>query len=147
MDTVSPRSATDRNDQVARLNESGKQVTGYCKMLFTDGQRWWKYWGIESFAFGTSLCYRRQCALDHPFPPKQISEDNDFVSVAADARQIISVDAGELMYATVHEGNTSKRVTSGGLWLDVQNPPIFPLMGIRQVGERYEQATVPSLQR
>ena len=99
-------------------------------MLFTDGSRWWKYWGIESFAFGTSLCYRRQWALDHPFPPKQISEDNDFVSAAADARQIVSVDAGELMYATIHEGNTSKRVTSGGLWLDVDRPPDWAIASL-----------------
>lgn len=94
-------------DQIERLGEFA--VSGYHSMRFTDGTKWWKYEGTPNYALGTSLCYRREWWEKHPFEAKNIGEDNIFVSVASAAKQLVSVDAGELMYATNHHGNTSPR--------------------------------------
>lgn len=110
-------SAPERlEDQVFRLVESGKAVTGYHTMAFTNGNRSWRYAGSPNYAIGTSLCFRREWWQAHPFPAKQIFEDGDFVSAAHQADQLISVDAGERMVATVHPGNTSPRRLNESPW-------------------------------
>jgi len=96
-------------DQVSRLLASGLSVTGYCVMRFSDGTRAWRYAGTGEYALGTSLCYWKQWGLSHPFPAVQVGEDNAFVQVAYAAGQLISVDARELMWASIHPGNTSPR--------------------------------------
>lgn len=78
-------------------------------MRFTNGTKWWKYEGTANYALGTSLCYRREWWQGHAFDAKNIGEDNAFVAVASSAKQLVCVDAGELMYATIHNGNTSPR--------------------------------------
>ena len=45
----------------------------------------------------------------HPFAALQIGEDNDFVRRAWNAGQLETEDAGDLMHATIHPGNTSPR--------------------------------------
>jgi glycosyltransferase involved in cell wall biosynthesis len=104
------------SDQIHRLHESGKAVTGYHSMHFTDGKQWWKYSGASNFALGTSLCYRKEWWKDHQFPAKQVGEDEDFVREAAIADQIASVDAGETMIASIHQGNTSPRQLGRDNW-------------------------------
>jgi hypothetical protein len=84
-------------------------------MRFTDGSRWWKYLGTRNYALGTSLCYRREWWEVNKFPALQIGEDNAFVENAARRRQLVTEDAGELMYATIHPGNTSPR-NKGSNW-------------------------------
>lgn len=97
-------------DQVVRLAATGKAVTAYHSMKFTDGKDWWLYTGIENFVgVGTSLCYTREWQQAHPFLPRQISEDGMFVQEAVSARQFVTAPAGDMMYATIHDGNTSKR--------------------------------------
>lgn len=96
-------------DQVERLLQSGKAVTGFHSMRFTDGTQWWKYQGTRNYALGTSLCYRRDWWSAHRFPSVQVGEDNQFVTAAQDAGQLVTADADELMYATNHPGNTSPR--------------------------------------
>jgi hypothetical protein len=96
-------------DQLERLRGTGKAVTGYSVIKFTDGQRWWLYPGLPEYAVGTSLCYRRDWWLGHRFPCLQVGEDNQFVFEARTARQIAVVDGTDMMYATVHAGNTSPR--------------------------------------
>jgi hypothetical protein len=108
-------SAPDRlKSQVDALLDTGLQVAGFHTMKFTDGVKWWKYNGNKAFALGTSLCYRRSWWEKHPFPAKNVGEDNEFVSVAAAAKQLHSVDAGDLMHATIHPGNTSPRLIHPG---------------------------------
>lgn len=96
-------------DQVQRLVESGKSVTGYRSMRFTDGQRWWLYEGVPNYALGTSLCFRKAWWEKNRFPSLQVGEDNHMVANADAQRQLISVPAGDLMWATIHPGNTSPR--------------------------------------
>jgi glycosyltransferase involved in cell wall biosynthesis len=103
-------------DQVSRLVESKLAVTGYRSMRFTDGSRWWLYQGTPLFALGTSLCYRKDWWKKHPFRYVQIGEDNHFVTAAGAERQIVTSEAGELMWATVHSTNTSPRSLSGSAW-------------------------------
>lgn len=96
-------------DQLRRLDESGKSVTGYHSMRFTDGDLWWNYAGTPNYALGTSLCYRRSWWRTRPFRSLQVGEDSQFVSEADAFGELITADAGELMYATIHAGNTSPR--------------------------------------
>lgn len=96
-------------DQIDRLVASGKAVTGYRSMRFTDGREWWLYKGDVEYALGTSLCYLRSWWQANPFPELQVGEDNGMVSRARAQGQMISADAGQLMWATVHPGNTSPR--------------------------------------
>lgn len=116
-------SAPERlEDQIGRLTGSGKSVTGYRTMRFTDGFRWWLYGGDAITALGTSLCYRRDWGLDHPFPVVQIGEDNLFVSAAARAKQLITAESLEFMHATIHPGNTSPRKTDSPNWKKLEIP-------------------------
>lgn len=116
-------------DQMQRLRETGKSVTGYCSMLFTDGSRWWLYDGVGNFnAMGTSLCYRKNWWRSHPFPAKQIGEDGEFVTEARQHHQLVSVPAGNLMAASIHPGNTSHRILASSPWLHVPNVEGLPEM-------------------
>lgn len=100
-------------DQVQRLTETGKAVTGYRTMCFSDGSHWWLYEGVPSFALGTSLCYRKDWWRSHPFNTVQVGEDGAFVTAAQNERQIAVIEAGGRMFATVHCGNTSPRNLHG----------------------------------
>jgi len=100
-------------DQVERLEVSGKAVTGYHSMLFKiepSGQ-WIQYVGDSSYALGTSLCYRRSFWKDHYFRSgpehPNVGEDNEFVKDARQAGELISVPAGAMMWARIHDQNTS----------------------------------------
>jgi hypothetical protein len=88
------------------MQSTGKAVTGYHSMRFTDGAAWWHYRGGARYALGTSLCFRRDWWADHPFPALQVGEDGGFAEAAADQGQLATVDAGDRMFATVHNRNT-----------------------------------------
>ena len=103
--------------QVAALeSHPSKSVTGFHSMKFTDGAgTWWKYSGGLHYALGTSLCYRIAWQQAHPFPATQVGEDNEFVGVAWSLSELHTDDAGDLMHATIHPGNTSPR-SIGAAW-------------------------------
>jgi hypothetical protein len=103
------------SDQLGRLVESGKSVTGYHSMRFLDRDQWWQYTGTVNYALGTSLVYRRDWWKRRRFHSVQIGEDNQFVAVASNAGELVTADAGELMHATIHPGNTSPR-NMGKAW-------------------------------
>lgn len=92
------------------LNESGRLVAGFHSIRFTDGENWWQYQGKRNYSLGTALCYRREWWQRSPFKPVPIGEDNEMVWAAQAAGEIVSEDAGELMYATIHPENTSPRM-------------------------------------
>jgi len=103
-------------DQLGRLEESGRAVTGYHSMKFTDGERWWKYGGTLNYALGTSLVYRRDWWSRNRFRSVDIGEDNQFVAMAHAAGELTTVDAGDLMHASIHRGNTSHKNNKGSAW-------------------------------
>lgn len=94
-------------DQVERLLATGKQVTGYHSMPFTDGKTRWQYCGDAHFALDTSLCYFKDFWERHPFDHVNDGLEFNFRAAAVREGVFVSVDAGAMMYATVHPGNTS----------------------------------------
>ncbi len=106
-------------DQVERLIDSGLSVTAYRSMKFTDGHDFRLYLGTPLYALGTSLCYRKDWWSANRFRSLQIAEDFWFADAARGARQLTSVDGGELMYATVHPSNTSPRQWTGASWRQI----------------------------
>lgn len=101
-------------DQIARLIASGKDVTGYDAMRFTDGTNWWQFWAPRNVVgvgrpLGTSLVFRKEWWMRNPFPSVHVGEDGTFADVAREQNALITTEAGELMYATIHPENTSPR--------------------------------------
>jgi glycosyltransferase involved in cell wall biosynthesis len=106
-------------EQVGILVEQPQySVTGYHSMRFTDGPNWFLYSGMSNYALGTSLCYRRSWWERNPFAAVQVGEDNQFVAAAWTAKVLHTVEAGERMYATIHDENTSPR-TMGSSWTKI----------------------------
>jgi hypothetical protein len=103
-------------DQVNRLLETGKAVTGYHSMRFTDGEKWWKFNGPVQYGLGASLCYRRDWWERHQFQRVNVCEDRRFVDEAWNSGQYVGVDADDMMFATIHAGNTSPRQVSSSNW-------------------------------
>lgn len=107
--------------QVAVLQATKKSVTAMDEMLFTDGSDWWRFSYREGLAAGTSLCFRRDWWEKHRFDERQYGnrgEDVRFISEAFKANQFFYT-CENLMYATIHPGNTSKKTTSGRGWTHV----------------------------
>lgn len=100
------------SDQVERLLASAQAVTGYRSMRFIecDTGRQWQYEGNDNYALGTSLVYRRDWWQGHPFPAVSVGEDNAFIQTAVTHEEFSSAPAGDLMYATLHPGNTSPKL-------------------------------------
>lgn len=110
--------AVRMESQVRRLMRSGKAVTGYHRMLYwdVDGQAayQYRYTGAAPYACGTSQCYWREWAMDHPFPDKDYGEDTDFSHEAARRGELDSTDAGKLMVVRSHAGCTGKHPLGNG---------------------------------
>jgi len=104
-------------EQIGRiLANPGCEVTGYREMRFTDGAGWWLYRGPPKYALGTSLVYRREWWRGHQFPEVMVGEDAGFSAQAGGRQALVSVEAGEMMWATIHPGNTSPRQMVGSSW-------------------------------
>ena len=95
--------------QVQCLQVSQKAVIGFQIMKFTDGASWWQYRAGAGFVLGSSLCFRRDWWAAHPFSDIQIGEDVQFCDVAHSAGELAMCPDMDLMYATIHGGNTSLR--------------------------------------
>lgn len=99
-------------DQVATLRMTGKDVTGYQALKFTDGREWWQYTGAATHLPGTTLCFRKAWWENHRFNEVQVGQDEEFSAEAARAKQLAAEPDKDLMYATIHAGNTAPRQTS-----------------------------------
>lgn len=96
-------------DQMAEFQRPDIQVTGYHAMKFTDGKQWWQYRGARSTVIATSLMFRKAWWEKHPFRDMQCGQDELFADIAASKKVLASVEDRDLMYATIHDGNTSRR--------------------------------------
>lgn len=95
-------------DQVTRLLDSRKQMTGYHSITYWDGVRAYRYVSpIPQYAIGATMCYRKSFWDTHRFPAKSYAEDNPLVYKACDEGQLITVDAGQLMVVRSHASSTS----------------------------------------
>jgi len=109
-------------DQVTRLLETGKEMTGYTTMQFTDGKLWWEYIGAGNYVLGTSFCYRRSVWERRQFPDVILGEDLVFqqgVDIA------YALPRG-LMWARNHNGNCGRRNMKAPQWRELQ-PEEFPI--------------------
>jgi glycosyltransferase involved in cell wall biosynthesis len=109
-------SASNRlGDQVTRLLESGKFLTGYSNMLFFDGMQASLYKGSPDYAVGTSQVYRKAFWAQHRLRPKQLAYDNDLWLAAHKEQQVICVEGNGMMVARIHGQNvTGQRTAIGG---------------------------------
>lgn len=96
-------------NQVRELEITRKAVTGYSAMKFTDGSAWWSFCCGAGLAIGASLMFRREWWETHRYPEVQVGEEAVFCEAARGANQLAEVPDLNLMYATIHPGNTSKR--------------------------------------
>ena len=95
-------------DQVTRLLESGKQMTGYHSITYWNGRKAYRYVSVlPQYAVGTTMCYQKSFWDTHRFPAKNYAEDNALVYKALDERQLIAVDAGQMMVVRSHASCTS----------------------------------------
>lgn len=108
-------------DQVGRLIDSGRAVTGYHSIKFTDGEVWYRYNGTPNWAFDTSLCYRRDFWERHEFGSINDGLEANFRAAAIREKQFTSADGSDLLYATIHAGNTGPRVIGEG-WERIEPP-------------------------
>ncbi len=95
--------------QVQCILESGKQLTGYHTMKLTDGKNWWRYAGGENFTIATSMMFWRSWWKQHPFEPLQCGQDEEMCYYTRAQRQLDARPDMDLMFYTVHPGNTSPR--------------------------------------
>ena len=103
--------------QVEHLMSSGGQAAGFHTLRFTDGGRWWRYHLRPQYVLGTTLCYRKEFWESNKFPEIQINEDGEFVRKAQPV--LVSADAGDLMFATIHSENTSTRQLDTAQWTEI----------------------------
>lgn len=89
----------------------GKQVTGVRACKFTDGKNWWKFpsYDRDGFPISSSLTFRKAYWENHHFEELQVGQDEKFSNQAYENGVLIESPDMDLMYATIHEGNTSPR--------------------------------------
>jgi glycosyltransferase involved in cell wall biosynthesis len=98
-------------DQIDRLVESGKSVTGYHNLLFynmLDGKTYkYLYNGPGMYASGTTQCFTQEFWKRNSFPDKSKGADGDFSKAAQRQGQLISVPGVGMMVARSHSDSTS----------------------------------------
>ena len=95
-------------DQVTRLLESGKQMTGYHSITYWNGTKVYQYVSpLPQYLVGTTMCYQKRFWETHRFPPKNYAEDNAMVYQARAENQLIAVDARQMMVVRSHASCTS----------------------------------------
>jgi glycosyltransferase involved in cell wall biosynthesis len=124
-------------DQIHTLQDSQKQVTGYHSILFhelrsvsivtSDGLRatsgYWRWTSQTAEACGTSFCYRKEWWSKHNFADEHLGEDFLFWREAVELGEAITVDGGNMICATNHPGNASKRIVAGDDWVALPSDP------------------------
>lgn len=142
-------------DQVARLQDTGKQVTGYNGLLFHETRKvrvlevggmrpagaWWRWRDMHGLAAGTSLCYRRDWWTYHQFLPENRAEDDLFYAEALKLGAAVAVDGRNLMCAVNHADCVSERLIGGAEWEELPEGPYeFQKTGDSVRGDRGEEA-------
>ena len=112
--------------QVARLEETGKAVTGYQTLFFYDpetGQSF-EYRSKSNYALGTSLCYYKWWWEASKFNEgRPVGSDNYFVYAADRAKQLDPIPGGRMIVARIHADNTSKGKGHGPQFVPVKELP------------------------
>lgn len=97
-------------DQVARLKETGMDLTGYSQMKFTDGAHWWRYVALPDYPLGASICYRRAWWMLNRFPENvTVGSDSVLIDAAIQRGRVAVVPCRDMMFASVHNDNMNLR--------------------------------------
>jgi glycosyltransferase involved in cell wall biosynthesis len=112
--------------QLMLMSSARVRFVGYNAMTFFNPENGeaWKYTGPEKYALGTSLCFRRELWETYPFPDLMIGEDNAWSG--RNRNELVSVDAGEMIAARIHGGNTSPKIVNTTQWARVEWPEWLP---------------------
>lgn len=105
--------------QVKAIQRTGLAVTGFRDLKFTDGRQWWQWLGWDNFAIATSLMFQKDWWADHRFREVQSGQDEAFATQAFQLGQLAVEPDRNLMYATIHPGNTSPRNPNGPQWKEL----------------------------
>lgn len=109
--------------QVETMRTTGKQVVGFNRMRFVridNPKELWEYPGAEDMAIGVSLCYTKAFWERHRFDEQvKVNEERAFFMAAAREKQLHVSDAGNLIVATIHPGNSSPRQLEHPKWRKV----------------------------
>lgn len=99
-------------EQVKLLEESGKAMAGYHTVLFYNEatKEAFRYFNHSQYILGTSLVFLKSFWEAFHFPEKyRVGSDNQIVRHAKDQKQLVSADAGQMLVARIHTGNTSSK--------------------------------------
>lgn len=97
-------------DEVGRLLQTGKRVTGYNASIIYEeatGEFFKIQGGPPYFASGSSQCYWRTWWEQHPYPNCSFGEDSVFARTARLADQMAIAEPGQMMVIRRHSTNTS----------------------------------------
>jgi len=110
-------------DQVTRLLQTGKRMTGYHSITYWNGTKAYRYVSpVSQYIVGTTMCYRKSFWDTHRFPPKNYAEDNALVYQARAENQLIAADARQMMVVRSHACcTTSPERLRQDTWPEVPN--------------------------
>jgi glycosyltransferase involved in cell wall biosynthesis len=97
-------------NQVERLAQSGKAVTGYNETIRYDEDTQRLYISAAAYPYhasGTSQCYLKSWWEKNPFPNISCGEDMEFSHVAIMSQQLTTEPLGGMIVARKHSTNTS----------------------------------------
>lgn len=116
-------------DQINRLKETQKSVTGYGNLLFYQEATGKVFeYRQRDYACGSSLCYLRSFWLKNQFIEiKATGSDNFFVKAARESGELDSTIGGSDLIARIHDGNTSRKERLGCNYYPVEATDSLPL--------------------
>lgn len=119
--------------QVRALVEGGADLCGTSRLYYYEAatRRAWRYaygGGRAPWVAGNTLAYRKSFWERGRFPEIQVGEDSRFVWGAGGAR-VCDLDEPALCVATVHDANTSRKVTDGAFWSPQPFDEVARLLG------------------
>jgi len=120
-------------EQVGALLDSTCDACGITRPLFLEphtGRAWQYVYPPRGrpWVSGSTLCYRRDVALEHPFPDVEIGEDAHFVASLA-PRKLLVLGRFDFHVGIIHSENASPKHTASDRWRTHDPAHIFDLMG------------------
>ncbi|HEY0408510.1 MAG TPA: glycosyltransferase [Pyrinomonadaceae bacterium] len=119
--------------QVKALIERGADISGTSRLFYYEAatDRAWEYRfaadGV-SWVGGNTMAYRKEFWKLNRFPEVQVGEDTLFMHNEV-SKTIFDLDTPELCVATVHDGNTSYKETTGMFWHRRESADVRALLG------------------
>ena len=97
-------------------------MTGYHSITYWNGTKAYRYVSpVPQYVVGTTMCYRKSFWDRHRFPDKNYAEDNALIYKARDEKQLIAVDARQMMVVRSHASCTSTpEILRQDTWPEVQ---------------------------